>query len=367
VTQEFLQSLGQLLRPTLHPVLLSRQRAAVLIARTRTSALGLAALTLLFAAVDALVFPSRLLLQLALARLVAASALVGLGWCMGRARTLRGAYLGMLGLFGIPALFLFVSGALMAAAPLSGFGVAVAAIYTLMPFVMASAIAIFPLAWFEALTLGLLAMAVEAGALATQHHYAWALTTLGVVWLALLVTVTSVLASMIQVNLMATILAQTTHDPLTGCYVRRTGEELLAMHFSLAARRHQPLALLFIDLDHFKAVNDDYGHERGDAVLAQVGVALRAALRGSDLAVRWGGEEFLLVLPGTDPGQAMGFAERLRARGLGMRPEGAPLTASMGVASYPADAVADWPVLVERADARMYQAKQAGRDRVQGL
>ncbi len=206
-------------------------------------------------------------------------------------------------------------------------------------------------------------MAVQVASVAAQNHATGLLTGTGVVWSALLVTLMSALAGMNQVGLMAAIIAQATHDPLTGGYVRRTGEELLGMYHGLAARRQQPLSVLFIDLDRFKAINDGFGHEAGDAILAQAGAAFKAALRGSDLLLRWGGEEFLIVLPDTGTAQAVTFVERLVAAGFGRRPDGTPLTASMGLASYPADAVDGWPALVQLADQRMYQAKQAGRNR----
>lgn len=355
--------LGQLLHAGRHSLLLSRRRAATLVMRTRAAALLLALTTLAFMGLDAVVFPRELFASLAAARLVAAAALVLLAVWLRDGRRLSGAHTGLLLLFGIPTALLFVANNLLAQQPLVGAAASVSGVYSLMPFVMAAAISIFPLAWFEALALGLMVMAVELATVAAQSPHGGLLNGSGALWSALLVTLMSALAGMNQVGLMAAIIAQATHDPLTGGYVRRNGEELLGMYYSLALRRQQPLSVLFMDLDRFKAINDSFGHEAGDAILAQAGAAFKAALRDSDLLLRWGGEEFVIVLPDTDTAQAQAFVERLVAVGLGQRPDGTPLTASMGLASFPHDGVASWPALVQLADARMYQAKQAGRNR----
>ncbi|MES2951418.1 MAG: GGDEF domain-containing protein [Pseudomonadota bacterium] len=343
--------------------LLSKRRSATLILRARAAALLLAVVTLAFVALDALVFPARLLGYLALARVVASAALLGLGFALRPATGMLQAKLGLALLFAIPTLFLFACNALLSQQELTGAAAAVGAVYTLMPFAMAAAISIFPLAWLEALALGLMVMLVEWGTMATQNHYGLALTSYGVLWLALLVTAMSAVAGMNQLGLMNAIIAQASHDPLTQCYARRAGEELMGMYFGLAQRQRQSLSVVFLDLDHFKDINDRFGHERGDAILAQAGAALRAALRASDLALRWGGEEFLIVLPDTSREQAVAFVERLMAAGLGQRPDDTPLTASLGIASFPSDGVSTWSALVELADQRMYRAKQAGRNR----
>jgi diguanylate cyclase (GGDEF)-like protein len=122
-----------------------------------------------------------------------------------------------------------------------------------------------------------------------------------------------------------------------------------------------------IDIDHFKRFNDDYGHEAGDIVLRAVGKALRQSVREGDLAFRYGGEEFLLLLGSMDAGQAVARAEQLRAHiaGLRMRFAGrdlGPLTVSAGLASAPTHCQPDQ--LIQFADAALLSAKRAGRDRV---
>jgi diguanylate cyclase (GGDEF)-like protein len=152
-------------------------------------------------------------------------------------------------------------------------------------------------------------------------------------------------------------------DPLTGCLRRESGTELLDAQLHLARRRSAPLTLLFADLDRFKAVNDEFGHEAGDRVLAAAAAALREIARGSDVAIRWGGEEFVVVLPDTTSTDAVTLIQRLGAGTLGTLPDGRPITMSIGIAQVRADAVQSAAALVSLADHRMYLAKQAGRNR----
>jgi diguanylate cyclase (GGDEF)-like protein len=122
-----------------------------------------------------------------------------------------------------------------------------------------------------------------------------------------------------------------------------------------------------LDVDHFKHVNDRYGHDAGDVVLREVALRCRAALRTSDLIARWGGEEFLMMIPGIGPAGVLRLAERLRsalaATPVHVGEAAISITASLGVASAPADATS-MDELIRLADQRLYTAKAAGRNRV---
>lgn len=124
-----------------------------------------------------------------------------------------------------------------------------------------------------------------------------------------------------------------------------------------------------VDLDHFKAVNDTFGHPGGDAALAAAARALRTYIRGSDVARRFGGEEFVVLLPATDRRRAAAVAERIRATVAALEvPTGcgtARVTASVGVSTLAAGIEESLEVLLGRADAALYTAKNAGRDRVE--
>lgn len=160
-----------------------------------------------------------------------------------------------------------------------------------------------------------------------------------------------------------TLLERADLDALTGALTRGAGERELDRALELADARAEPFALLLVDVDRFKAVNDTHGHAVGDRVLAGVAEALRACVRAGDLVVRWGGEEFLVALPGLDVAVARRVAERVRTEVAARDEAGVPaVTASIGLAARrPGEAL---DALVARADVALYAAKEAGRDRV---
>jgi diguanylate cyclase (GGDEF)-like protein len=160
--------------------------------------------------------------------------------------------------------------------------------------------------------------------------------------------------------------ARAATDALTGLPNKRALDDSLKRMAAQAGRTSSPLSVIFCDLDHFKRINDTFGHDRGDEVLAAVGALLRAEVRASDLPGRMGGEEFLVLLPDTDRTGAVEVAEKVRLALHGVKaPElQGPVTASFGVATLPDDAV-DVDVLLRIADRALYTAKQNGRDRVE--
>ena len=157
-------------------------------------------------------------------------------------------------------------------------------------------------------------------------------------------------------------------DALTGLFNRRHLEQLLDRELEFAGRSQHPLSIVMLDLDHFKAINDHYGHPAGDAVLAGVAGVLRARLRSYDSPCRYGGDELLVVVPGAGAAEAKIVAESLRVQisltrfNDGLR-ELPPLTASLGVATYPEHGQTA-EELKRSADAALYAAKAAGRNRV---
>jgi diguanylate cyclase (GGDEF)-like protein len=157
-------------------------------------------------------------------------------------------------------------------------------------------------------------------------------------------------------------------DVLTGCFNRRHAMEVLDAELRRARRSRGTFSVVMFDLDHFKAVNDRFGHLCGDAVLAQVGHRMKAVLRGSDIKCRYGGEEFLLVLPDTPVERgALRVAEMLRRdfeeHPLHWNDQTIVVTASFGVAENQ-HGEDDPAAIIGRADAALYEAKQDGRNRV---
>ena len=159
-----------------------------------------------------------------------------------------------------------------------------------------------------------------------------------------------------------------THDALTGIKNRGSLLEILGRELRRTRRTGSPTGVALFDVDHFKSVNDTYGHPIGDEVLIEVAKRCQGVVRDYDVFGRYGGEEFLLLMPESPLAAAFDRAERLRAEIKSMpfvyqrRPIG-PVTLSAGVAEFPGHG-ADRDTLLRQADAALYQAKQGGRDRV---
>ena len=151
-------------------------------------------------------------------------------------------------------------------------------------------------------------------------------------------------------------------DALSGLANHRRFHEILAAELEQARRGQRPVALVMLDLDNFKVVNDTHGHPYGDEVLRAVGTALRGVVRTTDTAARVGGEEFALILPGTDGELAYRIAERARQAIAGVTVDDMDLTCSAGIATYPADAE-DASSLCQHADGALYWAKRRGKGR----
>jgi len=155
-----------------------------------------------------------------------------------------------------------------------------------------------------------------------------------------------------------------TTDELTGLFNRRHGTEVLRRQIDRAKRTGGSFGLILLDIDHFKQVNDRFGHDAGDKMLADVAELLRSRLRKTDVASRWGGEEFAIILPSTDREGGRTFASELLEKMQNIRtPDGNAISASFGVVDYCGDESAS--ELVKRADRLMYRAKHEGRSRVE--
>ncbi|MBH9576411.1 GGDEF domain-containing response regulator [Inhella proteolytica] len=152
-------------------------------------------------------------------------------------------------------------------------------------------------------------------------------------------------------------------DALTGLANRRRLDEALEQEWRRSGRAEHALALILLDIDHFKRVNDEHGHPVGDQVLTELAHLLRQGVRGTDLVGRWGGEEFLILCPDTGPAGALALAEKLRESiAAHAFPVVGHKTSSFGVATLrPSDEV---PALLARADAALYRSKHEGRNRV---
>jgi diguanylate cyclase (GGDEF)-like protein len=156
-------------------------------------------------------------------------------------------------------------------------------------------------------------------------------------------------------------------DPLTGVLNRRFGMVRLHEEYSRSVRRGAPLAVLMFDIDHFKQVNDTYGHVVGDRVLRNISGMIRQGIREGDILLRYGGEEFMVILPGASRDDAFAIAERVRhivrenATTYGANQ--ICVTISVGLDSMPETSINNEQELIANADGALYQSKNAGRDR----
>lgn len=170
-----------------------------------------------------------------------------------------------------------------------------------------------------------------------------------------------------QARLKVSLEAMASIDPLTNLLNRRALQEVINREYAYAARSAKPFSMLLFDLDRFKMLNDNYGHDVGDKILLGISEVATQTLRTSDWLSRWGGEEFLAILPDTDEIGALKIAERLREEieqfSFQLNTQKIKTSASIGVSSYPRDG--DTPeFLIKAADAALYEAKKSGRNRV---
>ncbi|MGN6513601.1 MAG: diguanylate cyclase [Lysobacteraceae bacterium] len=340
------------------PPVFREQQATVVRMRLLALAPTIAVLTLLWMPLDALGLQRGEIARILPLRLLLAGGLLVVAW---RRRSLS-AYQATTAFIWLQALCF---GAMQLALGPGGGALRIG--YGLFPFAIAAQLAVFPLPWLRSVAIGVAAFGLLAMPW-LAHAQAPDPALWNDLWLLTLILALAAWGSHVQVRLLVDLLGarrDASRDPLTGLANRRMAEERLAADLAHALRHGEPLSVAMLDLDHFKRVNDSHGHATGDLVLAAVARVLHDELRGADLGVRYGGEEFLAILPGTDAGQALQVAERIRARVAQLAVE-APrgpvrVTASLGVATL-------WPgesreALLARADAALYRAKAEGRDR----
>ncbi|WP_407295917.1 GGDEF domain-containing protein [Stutzerimonas zhaodongensis] len=354
----------KLVIPHRHSMLISQRRATLIVNRVRLFAFLFAVLTPLWGIIDLLVFTYPLWLGLATFRLLACAAFASLLLFYRPSGNLFDAYRAVALLFAIPTAFYVASHTLLGGYQLTQMSAVVATGYAFLPFVLMAGLAIFPLTLLENLTMASVLLLAHGLA----GYLSW--TTLnwpsyaGGFWLLILIAGVTTLASLSQLAFMIALVRQAIRDPLTGVFCRGSGQEILKLQWDTARRHDTGLAVAFIDLDHFKQINDAYGHEAGDRVLCECTKHMLASLRSTDTLMRWGGEEFVVIMPDTDQQQARLALSRMVRDGLGTRPDGNPVTASIGLAERCIDFAESANELLDLADKRMYLAKSSGRNRL---
>lgn len=352
----------QLIVPAGHTPLLARRRAETIIARVRMVSALFAVLTPLWIIIDLMVFEWPVTILLVIGRVLTTCAFGVLAISYRNSTRMVDAYGALAIMFSIPTVFFIYSHPMLSHFQMDGPAAAISAGYAFLPFVMVAGLSVFPLTALEGALFALPVLGAEALVAFMQLSVLSWSSHLGAFWLLFLIATVAALAGMSQLSYMMSLVRQASHDGLTGCFGRASGEELVDIQFHIAARSGAPLSVVFLDLDHFKEVNDRYGHDAGDRVLATAAERLRTNLRTGDILLRWGGEEFVILLPDAEGSTAAKAVARLRDIGLGLRPDGSKVTASYGIAERVADQADDWHALLEIADHRMYEAKLAGRD-----
>ncbi len=349
-----------------HGVPISRHRAAIMQSRVYFFCVIFAVLVPTWSVIDLLFLPSGLWGELLAIRVLSSVAFGLLAWQARKDPELKRARLLLAGMLAVTPLFYIVSEHWINAYELSGTELIVAELYALLPFVMIAGLTLFPLTLVEFLLYSapMLLVVVYTSYPQSSVEIPQAVAT---IWLFLLILGVGLFSSMSQLRYMLSQVSRTSYDVLTGVLTRRAGIEMLDLQFRLAVMSGSSLSVLYFDLDHFKAVNDTFGHEAGDEVLKTASKQISKTVRKGDSVIRWGGEEFVVILPTADPKEANEVVARIMQAGLGERPDQQPVTASIGVAELQVDELSDWKTQIELADHRMYMAKSSGRARSVGV
>ncbi len=354
----------RLVTETTHSPLLRRRRSKVILSRIRLlSILCLLAFPLgIFP--DLIAFDTPTVATLAISRGLIAFLFLSLFFGIGNGETIRDAYRALAIFFAILLTFQGLSQPLLGLNTPSAISGITTAGYVLFPFLIVVCIGIFPLTIKETfLTLVLFAVA-QILILIVLPDQGDPYQRLGVLISLLAAGILCGFSAISQLLYMASLVDQASVDALTSCFSRNSGEEIVDVQYKIARREGTPLAMVFVDLDDFKSVNDKNGHEAGDKVLATAAAHILRNGRESDIVIRWGGEEFLLLLPNTDLEGAVKSVRRLKNTGLGTRPDGSFLTASFGIVEMQEADVSNWPALVDLADDQMYVAKSHGGNEI---
>ena len=356
------QETADLVIPWRHSPYVHRHRAALIISRIQVIAGIFAVLIPLWIVVDSLSFDRWVWTAIAPLRLAAAGICLALVWPRQISDPRPAAVIMLACLLMMPPLFYLISVPIIVHASPDGVSGFVRNLYEFLPYTVVAGLSIFPLTALEVIACWLVVFLTMVASQLYQHTESWA-SLAGPMWLLLLIGGTAMVSGMSQLQYMIALVRRVTFDALTGALTRRAGGELLDSQFRHSLQKDLPLTLAFVDIDRFKQINDSFGHDVGDQMLRHVALQLYNGLRQGDALIRWGGEEFLLVLSGTDREGARLVISRLGKIGFGARPDGQPVTVCMGLAERLSDGSRDVNELVEIADRRMYEAKIAGRNR----
>lgn len=354
--------LGDLISARNHQSDFDRTRAEYISKRLSTMLIVVSPLLILWLGVDFLLVTPPEFIALTSIRVVTALALLFTCHQIYQSRCLRDCKRGLYLTLFILNTFYFCSEAVLVNSTSQNayFG------YSLLPFMFISMLTIFPLTAIESLFMGLMTIIMVAF-LNWQKGALLTFDALCDLWLLSLLLVIALWAQMTQLHILIILYQQATRDPLTGLLNRRKLMEKITLSIQESEARRQPAVMLLFDLDHFKNINDTFGHQAGDQVLQCFAGVLEDNMRTSDSIGRYGGEEFVCMLPCTEIGIAMVIAERIRIASENQKIQTTDnrvirFTTSVGVARYqPSE---NPSTFIDRADDSLYNAKHEGRNRV---
>lgn len=347
-----------------HSALFTHYRAAFILSRVRLMAAAFAVLTPLWILIDWLVFPAWVASVLAIGRVLVSLCFASLSLLCRHSRSLPKSRVALALLFLIPTAFFIFTRGFLAGLHFDDLATAVKVGYLFLPFVLLSGIALFPLTATETLVFSLpLLGAFLLSFTIHQHTIMPGIGDLPIFWLLLLIGAVGSLAALSQLQLMKALFEQSSFDPLTQTLNRRAGERFLSLQVAQAQRGAFALSVVFLDIDNFKALNDRFGHAAGDRALVALARTLLGAMRETDAVIRWGGEEFLIIMPYASAQEARRRIETILHQRAVQRPDGNPLGCSGGVAEYTRDG-RSWQQLVGVADQRLYLAKNSGKGKI---
>ncbi|MEH6476734.1 MAG: diguanylate cyclase [Sneathiella sp.] len=345
-----------------HSPLLTRKRAIVILSRIRLLSLVAAIFFVTGILLDTMYFDGATFKSLVIFRCISAFMLLLLIFGIRKADSIQSAYRAMFIFFSANLIFQALFQPLVLPEYFQSIGDFPTAGYAIFPFLIAACISIFPLSIKETFLAVVLFLVAELLIVTLATDQLNPQPGLGILVSLVSACALCSFSAISQLSYMVSLVEQASIDSLTNCFSRNSGEEILDVQFRIASRQNSDLTLAFLDIDDFKFINDKYGHEAGDRALSHAADLIRRNLRDSDILVRWGGEEFLMILPHTDAEGAARAVRRLRANGLGNRPDNTPLTASIGIADLQTAKAKCWEDLVELADEHMYIAKTNGKN-----
>lgn len=344
-----------------HQEIIRQHRADLIASRIFPFAMLFGVVVPVWGILDLIYFPTDIALTFVAMRLASGGAFFALAYITRKVRIgMKRALTSLMVMLMIPTLFYQLSTPLIANTELNGMAATLMHLYGLLPYVVIASLALFPLTLKEFSLFSVVLVALATFGLYRSEGSDMNMLLVQL-WLLLVILGVSMFSSLQQVRYLISQMVKASYDGLTKLLTRRAGMDIMESLFRATGLQQSNFSILFIDLDKFKGINDTLGHDAGDEVLRQASKTLSESIRRGDAAIRWGGEEFLILLPHTDSESAKNVVARIMERGLAKLPDGTPVTASIGLSEQHEDDTHSWKDLVDIADKRLYKAKQTGR------